>query len=292
MNKQIKKETINIALCLLGILIIALTFNVFCVPNNYAIGGVSGISVIFNYLFDIDVSVTLLIGNLLIIIIGLLVLGIKDTAPSIIGSILYTLMVFLTNDINKYLNIHLSSAFLNIIVIGLLLGLGSTMVYLAGYSTGGTDVLGIIFNKKFNQPMGKSILIINMIILVFTTVVLGFEMLVIALLIRFLESKVIDSFLIGISDSKVVYINSEKLEEINDYIIKKLKSGTNLINVTSGFKKEENQLLMCVIPTEKYILLKEQIKKIDKNAFITIVDAYEVYGGTNRYKLPFHDFRI
>ena len=49
---------------------------------------------------------------------------------------------------------------------------------------------------------------------------------------------------------------------------------------------------MCVVPTEKYMKLKEAIKEIDKDAFITIVDAYEVYGGTNRYKLPLHDLRI
>jgi len=291
MNVKVKKETINLALCLLGILIVSLTFNIFCVPNEYALGGVSGISIIFNKLFDIDVSVTILIGNLFIIIIGILVLGIKDTAPSIIGSIIYTLMVFLTKDINNILNIHLSSVFLNIITIGFLYGVGCTLVYLAGYSTGGTDVLSIIFAKKLNLPMGKASLLINMIIITVATVVFGFEMLVIAILIRFLESKVIDSLLIGISDSKVLFINSEKLNEINDYIIKTIKSSANLINVISGYKKEKSKLLMCVVPTEKYIKLKEQIKKIDKNAFITILDAYEVYGGTNRYKLPLHDLR-
>ena len=57
-------------------------------------------------------------------------------------------------------------------------------------------------------------------------------------------------------------------------------------------KKTKGKILMCVVPTEKYIKLKEKIKTIDKQAFITILDAYEVYGGTNRYRLPLHDLRV
>lgn len=292
MNKRIKKETINLALCICGSLLLAITFNLFCVPNNYALGGVSGISVLFNYLFDIPVSTTLLIGNILVIIIGIIVLGFKETTTSIIGTFVYTLAVFLTEDITNIINFNLNSVFLDIIVIGLMFGAASTMVYLAGYTTGGTDVIGRIFNKKFNMPLGKSLLLINVIIMIISAFILGFRMLVIALIIRFLESRVIDSFLIGISDSKVMFINTTKIDEINDYIINTVKSGTSIINVTSGFKKTKGKILMCVVPTEKYIKLKEKIKTIDKQAFITILDAYEVYGGTNRYRLPLHDLRV
>ena len=142
------------------------------------------------------------------------------------------------------------------------------------------------------MPLGKSILLINIIILTFGTIVFGFEMLVIALIARYIESKVIDSFLIGISDSKVLFITSSKIKEINEYIINEIKSGTSEIKITSGYKQENNMMLMCVVPTEKYIRLKQKIIEIDKKAFITILDAYEVYGGTNRYKLPLHDLRI
>ncbi len=286
-----KKELINFLLFLLGIIIISITFNVFCVPNNYVIGGVSGISIIFNYLFKIKVSTTLLIGNLLLIIIGIIVLGIKETTPSIIGSIFYTLGVYLTENINNWLNIELSSPFLNIITIGVLFGIGSTMIYLAGYSTGGTDILGIIFNKKYGLQLGQALLITNGIIIVLATGIFGFEMLVITVLMRYIESAVIDNLLTGKSDSKVLFINSEKKEEIKDYIINVVKSGISEINVTTGYNKEQNKLIMCVVPTEKCLKLKEKIVKIDKGAFITILDAYEVYGGTNRYKLPLHNFR-
>ncbi len=292
MNSKRKKELINIALFILGTFLVALTFNIFILPNNYVTGGLSGISVIFKYLLDIDVSSTLLIGNLLLILIGVITLGIKETTPSIIGAFFYTACVYLTEDINSILNIHLSSAFLNIITIGLLCGIGYTMIYIAGYTTGGMDIIGKIFSTKFNLPLGKALLLINIIILLFGTVTFGFEMLVIALIIKYLESKVIDGFLIGISDSKVMFINTDKLEEVNDYIITEIKSGTSEIKIKSGYKKRTGTILMCVVPTEKYIKLRDKIIKIDPHAFITILDAYEVYGGTNRYKLPLHDLRV
>lgn len=292
MIKKNKKELINFLIFLVGVLIVSITFNIFVVPNNYMIGGLSGVSVIFNYLFKIDVIYVLVAGNLLLLIIGAFCLGIKEMTPHLIGSLIYTSVVYLTENINNILNIHISSIFLNVVVIGVLLGIGYTMTYLAGYSTGGTDILGIIFKKKFGIPLGQALFIVNIIILATSTVILGFEMLVISLLIRFIETKMIDSFLIGISDSKVMFIKSEKSKEIKEFIINEIKSGTSEVKVTSGYKKKEGDLIMCVVPTEKYIKLKEKIINIDKDAFITILDAYEVYGGTNRYKLPLHDMRI
>lgn len=292
MENNRKKKIINFILFIFGIIIISLTFNIFCVPNNYVTGGLSGVSIVFKYLFDIDVSYTLLFGNIILIIIGIIVLGLKDIIPSIIGSCIYTLSVYFTENINAVLNIHMSSVFLNVLTMGILFGVGYTMVYLAGYSTGGADIVGIIFKKKYNMPLGKSILLINVVILTLGTIVFGFEMLVIALISRYIESRVIDSFLIGISDSKVMFITSSKIDEINDYIINEIKSGTSEIKIKSGYKQENNMMLMCVVPTEKYIKLKQRIIEIDKKAFITILDAYEVYGGTNRYKLPLHDLRI
>jgi len=292
MIKKNKKELINFLIFLVGILIISITFNIFVVPNNYMIGGLSGISILFNFLFNIDVIYILVLGNILLILISVFTLGVKDTTPHLVGSLIYTSVVYLTENINNILNIHITSTFLNVVIIGVLLGIGYTCAYLAGYSTGGTDILGIIFKKKFGIPLGQALFILNLIILGTSTIVLGFEMLVISLLIRFIESRMIDSFLIGISDSKVMFIKSSKAKEIKEFIINEIKSSTSELKVTTGIKKKESDLIMCVVPTEKYMKLKNKIISIDKDAFVTILDAYEVYGGTNRYKLPLHDMRL
>ena len=217
-------------------------------------------------------------------------MGLKDTIPSIIGAVVYTLIMYLTECMN--ITINLSSVFLNVITVGVLFGVGCTMVYLSGCSLGGLDIIGVIFNKKFGLTLGTALFIVNGTVLIIGTFIFGIEALLISLIIRYIESKIIDTFLTGISDSKILFINTDKIEEITKYIIEEIESGVSEIKVTSGFKKQKNTILMCVVPTEKYLLLKSQIIQIDNDAFITVMDSYEVYGGTNRYKLPLHDLRI
>ena len=290
MGKQNKKTLINGMLLILGCLLIALTFNIFCVPNKIVPGGLSGVGIIFDHLFEIKTSYVLLVGNLLLVTTGIICLGLKDTIPSIIGAVVYTLIMYLTECMN--ITINLSSVFLNVITVGVLFGVGCTMVYLSGCSLGGLDIIGVIFNKKFGLTLGTALFIVNGTVLVIGTFIFGIEALLISLIIRYIESKIIDTFLTGISDSKILFINTEKIEEITKYIIEEIESGVSEIKVTSGFKKQKNTVLMCVVPTEKYLLLKSQIIQIDNDAFITVMDSYEVYGGTNRYKLPLHDLRI
>lgn len=290
MGKLNKKTLINGMLLILGCLLIALTFNIFCVPNKIVPGGLSGVGIIFDHLFEIKTSYVLLVGNLLLVTTGIICLGLKDTIPSIIGAVIYTLIMYLTECLN--ITINLSSVFLNVITVGVLFGVGCTMVYLSGCSLGGLDIIGVIFNKKFGLTLGTSLFIVNGLVLVIGTFIFGIETLLISLIIRYIESKIIDTFLTGISDSKILFINTDKIEEITKYIIEEIESGVSEIKVTSGFKKQKNTILMCVVPTEKYLLLKSQIIEIDNDAFITVMDSYEVYGGTNRYKLPLHDLRI
>lgn len=290
MGKQNKKTLINGMLLILGCLLIALTFNIFCVPNKIVPGGLSGVGIIFDHLFEIKTSYVLLVGNLLLVTTGIICLGLKDTIPSIIGAVVHTLIMYLTECMN--ITINLSSVFLNVITVGVLFGVGCTMVYLSGCSLGGLDIIGVIFNKKFGLTLGTSLFIVNGTVLVIGTFIFGIEALLISLIIRYIESKIIDTFLTGISDSKILFINTDKIEEITKYIIEEIESGVSEIKVTSGFKKQKNTILMCVVPTEKYLLLKSQIIQIDNDAFITVMDSYEVYGGTNRYKLPLHDLRI
>ena len=290
MGKQNKKTLINGMLLILGCLLIALTFNIFCVPNKIVPGGLSGVGIIFDHLFEIKTSYVLLVGNLLLVTTGIICLGLKDTIPSIIGAVVYTLIMYLTECMN--ITINLSSVFLNVITVGVLFGVGCTMVYLSGCSLGGLDIIGVIFNKKFGLTLGTALFIVNGTVLIIGTFIFGIEALLISLIIRYIESKIIDTFLTGISDSKILFINTDKIEEITKYIIEEVESGVSEIKVTSGFKKRKNTVLMCVVPTEKYLLLKSQIIQIDNDAFITVMDSYEVYGGTNRYKLPLHDLRI
>ena len=291
-KEQIKKETKNAIFMVVGCAIIAFTFNALCLSNNYITGGVSAIGLILNYLLEVKVSTVLVIGNILVILLGICTLGFKDIYRSIIGSVVYTAFMYLFEYLYPYIQIDLSSTFLSVVTVGCLFGIGCTLVYIANYTTGGVDVLGLILNRKLGVSFGKGAFIINSIILLTGAYIFGLECLIIALIIRFIEALIIDNLYIGISDSKVMFINTKEQEKVKEMIIHKFESGISEIVMTSGYTNKNDKVLMSVVPSEKYLLIKKEIIKIDKNAFITILDAYEVYGGTNRYKLPFHDLRI
>ena len=100
-----------------------------------------------------------------------------------------------------------------------------------------------------------------------------------AIIVLYIYSVVLDKVLIGVSKNKAVYIITDKDKKIRDYIIKDLKIGLTMLDVTSGYQNKESKAIMTVIPNRDYFKLKENIEKIDNNVFFIVTDAYQVYGG-------------
>ena len=101
--------------------------------------------------------------------------------------------------------------------------------------------MGVIFNKKFGLTLGTALFIVNGTVLIVGTFIFGVEMLITSLIIRFIESKIIDNFLIGISDSKIVFINTDKKEEIISYIITEIEGKCQSCGTFSGKKKTRHR---------------------------------------------------
>ena len=95
----------------------------------------------------------------------------------------------------------------------------------------------------------------------------------------FIISKLTDKVILGISNSKAFYIITDEPEKVKQYVIKEMGHGVTELNVKGGFKKENQKMLFCVIPTMDYYKLKDGINTIDKDAFFVAVDSYEVSGG-------------
>ena len=88
-----------------------------------------------------------------------------------------------------------------------------------------------------------------------------------------------DRVILGVSDSKAFYIITDKEELIKEYILKVLNHGVTIFNAQGGYKKDNQTVLMCVLPTKDYYRLKAGITEIDNEAFVVVTDAYEVFGG-------------
>lgn len=264
---------------IIGCLIVAIAFNLFFSPNNLVPGGVGGIAIILNSLFGINNSLVILILDIILLIVSYFLLDNEQTKSSILGSFLFPLFVSLTGNINKYINIDTSQILLSAVFGGVLNGFGAGMIFKAGFTTGGTDIINQILSKYFKMSIGKSMIFSDGIIVLLSSFIFGPTKLMYAIIIIYLISFMSDRVILGISDSKAFYIITDEDEKVKQYIIEYLGHGVTVFNAKGGFAKEKQTVLMCVLPTKDYYRLKEGLHEIDKNAFFVVTDAYEVFGG-------------
>ncbi len=264
---------------LLGSFIFALAFNLFILPNNFVYGGVSGISIILQELFGFEPSPTIMIISVLLLIVSYFTLGKEKTAGSIMGSLLFPVMVDLTSNIRLYLDIDTSQMLLSAIFGGVVSGIGAGLIYKAGFTNGGTDIVNQIVSKYCKVSIGKAIMMSDGLILLSGTFVFGINNFMYALIVLYIISVLTDRVLLGISDSKAFYIVTEKDNEVKEFVLDKLSHGVTIFEARGGYENKKQKVLFCVIPTKEYFKLKEGISLIDDKAFFVVTDAYEVYGG-------------
>ncbi len=263
----------------LGCLLVAISFNLFLAPNDLVPGGVSGFSVIINHLLGINKSIIILGLSLFLLILSYIFLGKNKTRGSILGSLLFPLFVEITSNISEIIQIDTSQLLLSAVFGGILYGFGAGIIFKAGFTTGGTDILNQIISKYAKVSMGKSMLICDGTIVLLSGIVFGPTKLMYSVIILYLISYMSDRVILGISDSKAFYIVTDEEKKIKEYVIKYLNHGVTVFNAKGGYKKEKQTVLLCVLPTKDYYKLKEGIHEIDPDAFFVVTDAYEVFGG-------------
>lgn len=281
MKKTIKekikvKELIEF---IFGCFLVALAFNLFMSPSNLIAGGVSGFSLILKHFFGLNPSTIISVSNIFLIILSFIFLGKEKTKTTILGSILFPVFVSLTEHLSTYISFKESELILIAVFGGTLQGLGAGLIFRAGYSTGGTDILNMIVSKIFKISLGNSMFFTDGLIIVLGAFVFGFNHLMYSLIILFLISNLTDRVVLGISDSKAFYIITSKEKEVKDFVINELHHGITEFNAEGGYNNEHQTVLMSVVPTREYYKLKEGIHRIDKNAFFVVMDSYEVKGG-------------
>ena len=264
---------------IVGCLLIAISYNLFLVPNNIVAGGVGGLAIIINYLTDIDNSIFILLVDLLLLILSYFLLGAKKTKATMLGSILFPILVNLTSNISAIIDIDTNQLLLISVFGGVVYGFGAGMIYKAGFTTGGTDIINQILSKYLKISMGNSMLYCDGTIVLLTAFVFGPTHFMYSIIVLYVISYMSDRVILGVSDSKAFYIITGEEHKIKEYIIKYLNHGVTVFNAKGGYAKENQTVLMCVLPTKDYYKLKEGIHEIDPNSFFVVTDAYEVFGG-------------
>ena len=280
-NIIVKKKSLvkRIIEFVLGCFVVSISYNLFIAPIKLVPGGVGGIAIIIKGLTNIDNAITIFILNIFLLTLSYILLGKEKTRASILGSILFPIFVYLTEDINVWLQIDNSRLLLSAISGGILFGLGAGLIFRAGFTTGGTDIVNQIISKYLKITIGKSMLLSDGLIVLLSSYFFGINHMLYSILVLYIISIISDKIILGISDSKMFLIVTEKDEQVKDYIIKKLGHTVTIFKGKGGYKREKDDVLMTILPTKDYYLLRDGIKKIDKEAFFIITDTYEVFGG-------------
>jgi len=265
-------------MCLiLGATLISCAFNFFLMPNNVVVG-FSGLSVIANNLWGIKPSIFLLITYSIILILSFIFLGKESTKRSIIGSIIYPLLVEATSYLTPYVNLNVVEAIVLVVFGALLSGFGSGLVYKVNYSTGGSDIVNQLLSKFLKKPIGSCTLMTNGVIISLGLLYFGLQTFIYSLIVICIQSIVIDKVMIGISESKTFQIITESETEVKKFLLSKLSHGVTVIDAKGGYTGNVIKLIMCVVPTKEYMIVKEGVLNIDPNALIMVSDVYEVVG--------------
>jgi uncharacterized membrane-anchored protein YitT (DUF2179 family) len=285
--ESIQKENIFTRFCafFVGCMLLAISFNLFFLPYNIVHGGVSGISIITKNLFGINPSTFILIANLILLGISYCTLGWEKTKGSICGSIVYPLCVQLTSNIGTIIQFQVDDMLLSIIFGAVIAGVGSGINFKSGFTTGGTDIINQIIAKYGHTSIGKGMILSDGLIVLASGFFLGegtffaFENVMYAIIVLYIISLIADKVMLGISQSKCFYIVTEHETDMKKFLIQYLEHGVTVLDGRGGYTGNHQKVIMCIVPTKEYFVVKEAIHKIDAKAFFVVTDAYESSGG-------------
>ena len=268
---QFIKEYIIVAL---ACVVMAFNINYFFVGNKLAEGGVSGLSLIIHYLSNIDVSYLYFALNIPLIILAYIFLGKNFLLKTFFAT--FVLSVFLK--VFASFSEPLDDILLAAIFGGAINGIAIGIVFYAGGSTGGMDIVAKIVNKYTGIPISRILLATDFIVLSIVAVIFGKVIFMYTLISLVISSKMIDIIQVGIYSAKGVTIITTKEDEIRRRIMEDTKRGITLIDAKGGYTQKEIGMLYCVVGQYQLIRVKTIVKEIDPSAFMIVADVHEVIG--------------
>ena len=294
-NLTLIKEYLLITL---GVTLYALGWAVFLGPNNMIGGGVTGFSAIIEYAFGLPIPVTYFVLNVFLLLVGTKILGTGFGFKTIYAIIMTSVMLAVTKDIipldfiNKFAGAE--SKIVCTILGGIMAGVGIGMSMSQGGSTGGTDIIALVWCKFRPASPGRVILIIDIVIIMsslmfpsyievegqmvdmpfpdkLATIVYGLIQVTVC-------GYAVDMYISGSKQSVQVFIFTKKVEEMADAIAFDMKRGVTVIPAKGWYSKEEKQVIMVVTRKTDLNLLLRYVKSIDPDAFLSVSSVMGVYG--------------
>jgi uncharacterized membrane-anchored protein YitT (DUF2179 family) len=277
MNKQ---HVQDIALITLGIFMMAAGFYYFMVPYNLITGGVGGVAIVIQEVFQFNVLILVYVLNLSFLVLGFLIYGKLFFMKTILGSLLYPVALTVLVALEDQLQLlpMTEDLLLAVIFSAVLMGGGFGLVIRHGGTTGGADIPIKIIYDFFKIPFSTAVYIIDGSIVALGMIVFGLEIGLYSIVAVFLIGFISDYVVTGGTKTISINIITDHAEAVKELIYQRTERGVSMIPITGGYSKSNKTMLLCVAYKKEYYSVIQAVHEIDKKAFVFVNTSSEVLG--------------
>lgn len=275
-NGKIFKFLVDVFFMTVACIIMSFAFAAFCIPNDIAPGGFSGLATVLYSFTGAPVGAVSFIMCIPLFIILYKDMGVINFFKTLYGTFVFSFfMDIMTGKFNFTNDLLLASLF-----GGIVFGVGAGLLFKFKGTTGGTELLALLLQRKFSHvSMGNLILFFDGIVVLIAGIAFrNFEIMVYSGIHIFVATKVIDFIQEGMSYTKAFYIFTSDPVGIKNAVYENLDRGVTFLKAKGGFTNEDKDILFCVVSRMEVAMLKEIISDIDKDAFVILADVSEVLG--------------
>lgn len=250
--------------------------SLFVDPNNLAPGGFTGLSIMINRLIPLETGSIYLILNIPVICLGIWKFGWKFT----ISTLYAIFMVSTATNVFAHRTPVTRQPILGAIFGGILIAIGMGLVLRNSATTGGVDIIIKCLRQKFpHLKTGSLMLMMDAVIISLGGVVFGnLDSVLYSIIAAASTSYVLDIVLYGKDGAKLIYIISDKAEQITTRVLGEIDIGVTYLNGSGAYENKEKKVIMCVVRKQLAHKVEEVVKQEDDSAFMIITSATEIYG--------------
>lgn len=261
-----------------GAFLIAIGIYCFSEKINVAPGGVSGIAIMVKYLTGLPIGGISLFINIPLLFIAYKYIGKQFAVKTMFAIMIYTVVI--DGIVTPLFPQYDGDRMLGAIFGGVIIGAGLGLVFTRGASTGGTDIIGYLVEKKYPHiPIGKALLLVDCVILSASVFVFkNVESALYGVVMLYVQSMVINRLVYGSEKGRNLFIISSKSKKIAQRILSERDRGATFIDGHGAYSMKPTNILMCVVRVWEYHYIKEIVYQEDPSAFVIATEAEHIIG--------------
>lgn len=277
MKEKAKEFVLDLLYTVAGAAILAVGVSCFVGPAQIAPGGVSGLSILVNFLTGLPVGAVNLAFNIPLILLAWKFLGRRFTLRTLVTVLIQSVLM---DVITLWIPVYTGERIMAALFGGVASGVGLALVFMRGSTTGGTDIVSRLLQLRYRHlSIGRLLFLVDVVVLLLSVAVFrNIEAGLYGMIAIFASGKVLDNILYGLDTGKVLLVVSGKNQEIAARIMETLKRGVTFLHGSGAWSGTERQVLLCAVRAQQCYRVEEIVRGVDKEAFVIVLEATEIAG--------------